>query len=138
LVHTLLRDCDAVSMHQGLELRVPFLDQPLVELLLRLPSAYKIRAGCNKPLLIDAIGDALPEAIVQAPKQGFELPYGAWLQVMDSPPLDAAVLGGLWNARIRSARRRFLHRSNCYHGWWQWQVLSRWLADWPELLTSGC
>jgi asparagine synthase (glutamine-hydrolysing) len=135
--HTLLRDSDAVTMHQGLELRVPFLDHPLVELLLRLPSAYKIRAGCNKPLLMDAMGDDLPTEILQASKRGFELPFGAWLGAMDEPPLDPAVLGPVWVERIRSARRRFQHQPSCYHGWWQWQVLSRWLAAWPELLP-GC
>lgn len=134
MAHTLLRDSDAVTMHQGLELRVPFLDQDLVELLLRLPSCYKVRAGCNKPLLIDALGDALPVAIVQAPKRGFELPFGAWLSVMPPPALDAAVLGFPWISRIRSARRRFEAQGRRYHGWWQWHVLSRWLADWPELL----
>lgn len=136
MAHTLLRDSDAVTMHQGLELRVPFLDQDLVELLLRLPSCYKIRAGCNKPLLIDALGDALPAAIVQAPKRGFELPFGAWLSVMPNPPLDAAVLGRPWINRIRSARRQFETRGSRYHGWWQWHVLSRWLAAWPELLQD--
>jgi len=136
MAHTLLRDSDAVTMHQGLELRVPFLDQDLVDLLLRLPSCYKIRAGCNKPLLIDALGDALPAAIVQAPKRGFELPFGAWLSVMPTPPLDAAVLGLPWITRIQSARRQFETRGSRYHGWWQWHVLSRWLADWPELLQD--
>jgi hypothetical protein len=24
-----------------------------------------------------------------------------------------------------------------YHGWWQWQVLARWLAAWPQLLADG-
>ena len=134
MVNTLLRDSDAVSMHQGLELRVPFLDQPLVELLLRLPTAYKFRAGCNKPLLVDAMGAALPEEIVGAPKRGFELPFGAWLQAMAPSPLDAAVLGPLWATRIRSAKQRFNHRASSYHGWWQWQVLSRWLEGWPQLL----
>lgn len=137
LHHTLLRDSDAVTMHQGLELRVPFLDQPLVELLLRLPSAYKMRSGCNKPLLVDAIGAALPAAILQAPKRGFELPFGAWLRAMAPPRLDPGDLGGSWPARIRQAQRRFRSHPSRYHGWWQWQVLAHWLQAWPELLQAS-
>jgi hypothetical protein len=102
-------------------------------LLLRLPSAYKIRAGCNKPLLIDAIGADLPAVILQAPKRGFELPFGAWLTAMPSPALDPTVLGGAWPTRIHQARRRFRQRPSAYHGWWQWQVLAGWLQTWPEL-----
>ena len=133
--NTLLRDSDAVTMHQGLELRVPFLDHPLADLLLRLPSAYKIRAGCNKPLLIDAIADDLPVEILSSPKRGFELPFASWLEKMQAPPLDSSVLGALWPSRVRSAQRRFQRRSSDYHGWWQWQILSRWLLSaWPELL----
>jgi asparagine synthase (glutamine-hydrolysing) len=132
--NTLLRDADAVTMHQGLELRVPFLDQPLVELLLKLPSAYKLRSGCNKPLLVDAMGAALPPEILQAPKRGFELPFGSWLAGMEAPGLDPRSLGDPWPARIRQARQRFRSHPSRYHGCWQWQVLAPWLEAWPELL----
>lgn len=133
---TLLRDADAVTMHQGLELRVPFLDQPLVELLLRLPSAYKLRAGGNKPLLVDAMGADLPAAILGAPKRGFELPCGAWLTAMAPPPLDPAALGDPWPARIRQARWLHRYRPARYQGCWQWQVLAHWLQAWPQLLST--
>ena len=37
----LLRDSDVMSMRHSLELRVPFVDRPLVEWLWRQPSAYQ-------------------------------------------------------------------------------------------------
>lgn len=136
MASTLLRDTDAVTMHHGLELRVPFLDNDLVDLLLRLPSAYKLSPGRTKPLLLDAMAGQLPELIQQAPKRGFELPLARWLLTLEDPPLAAEALGGPWPGRIQRARRRYHSRPHRFHGWWQWQVLSRWLAGWPQLLEA--
>ena len=41
LLNTLLRDTDAMSMRHSLEVRVPFLDAPLVEYVLSLPENAK-------------------------------------------------------------------------------------------------
>ena len=136
MANTLLRDTDAVTMHHGLELRVPFLDQDLVDLLLRLPSAYKVIPGRTKPLLVDAMAAHLPAAIQQAPKRGFELPLSRWLLDLDDPPLTPQLLGDPWPSRVRRARRRYQTRPHRYHGWWQWQLLARWLAAWPALLAT--
>ena len=62
LLNTLLRDTDAMSMHHSLEVRVPFLDAPLVEYVLALPESAKRDA--RPKALIDALGDLLPEEIV--------------------------------------------------------------------------
>ena len=136
LANTLLRDTDAVTMHHGLELRVPFLDNDLVDLLLQLPSAYKFRPGVSKPLLWDAMADRLPPDLGQVPKRGFELPLARWLMQLDSPDLAPEALGAPWPRRIRAARRLYRAKPYRYHGWWQWQVLARWLASWPELLAD--
>lgn len=138
MANTLLRDTDAVTMHHGLELRVPFLDNDLVDLLLRLPSAYKVRPGSTKPLLSDAMASYLPASIQQVPKRGFELPLARWMMDLDDPSLAPDVLGVSWPGRIRRARHRYQARPHQYHGWWQWQVLARWLAAWPALLDGEC
>lgn len=137
MANTLLRDTDAVTMHHGLELRVPLLDNDLVELLLQLPSAYKFRSGSSKPLLWDAMADRLPADLAQVPKRGFELPLARWLMHLDPPSLAPDALGAPWPARIRAARRLYRAKPHRYHGWWQWQVLAHWVAVWPELLANG-
>ena len=43
LVNTLLRDTDSMSMAHSLEVRVPFLDHPLVEFVTQLPQKAKLR-----------------------------------------------------------------------------------------------
>lgn len=137
MANTLLRDADVVTMHHGLELRVPFLDNHLVDLLLQLPSAYKFRPGSSKPLLWDAMSALLPPNLGQVPKQGFELPLARWLMHLEAPDVAPEVLGTPWPRRIRAARRLYRAKPYRYHGWWQWQVLARWLQGWPELLTTG-
>jgi hypothetical protein len=80
----------------------------------------------------------LPAAIQQVPKRGFELPLGRWLLDLEDPPLAPQLLGDPWPSRVRIAHRRYQARPHRYHGWWQWQVLARWLAAWPALLATEC
>src|SRR5205807_5308472 len=57
MASTLLRDTDAVSMAESLEVRVPLLDTPLVEFVGALPDAARRRNGVPKGLLVQALGD---------------------------------------------------------------------------------
>ena len=75
----LLRDADQMSMAHGLEVRVPFLDHQLVELMFWIPDALKLD-GTPKPLLVGALGNALPKDITQRPKQGFVMPFATWMK----------------------------------------------------------
>lgn len=76
--NTLLRDTDVMSMAHGLEVRVPLIDHKIVEKMLALPGALKLRRNQPKWMLVDAVGD-LPREIVDRPKRGFEMPFKNWL-----------------------------------------------------------
>jgi asparagine synthase (glutamine-hydrolysing) len=91
LVNTLLRDTDAMSMRHSLEVRVPFLDAPLVEYVLALPVAAKLDPSRPKSLLVAALGDLLPAEIVAQPKRTFTFPWEKWLR----GPLGQRVASGL-------------------------------------------
>jgi len=75
----LLRDCDAMSMAHSLELRVPFLHNPLIDYVLPLPAAIKFDTRRPKSLLLDAASDLIPEEIWNRPKMGFTLPMREWM-----------------------------------------------------------
>jgi len=75
----LLRDADVMSMAHGVELRVPFLDNDFVNLLLHIKSSVKYSGTNSKQLLIDSFKDILPEAIWNRPKMGFSFPFKEWL-----------------------------------------------------------
>jgi asparagine synthase (glutamine-hydrolysing) len=76
----LLNKADKMTMANGLELRVPFLDHKLVEFAAALPDASKLDGRNGKAILRQAMSGLLPEAILTRPKKGFPVPLAAWLR----------------------------------------------------------
>jgi asparagine synthase (glutamine-hydrolysing) len=94
---------DKLSMAHGLEVRVPFLDNDLVEFAMRLPVSMKLgklnevvrlneneigdksqvyyqRNKDGKLLLRKAMSRFIPAAVTDAPKQGFSAPDASWFK----------------------------------------------------------
>jgi asparagine synthase (glutamine-hydrolysing) len=109
---------DRVSMCHSLEVRVPFLDNDLVDFALTIPNEYRVgplgdvgqrgapmqgRAG--KQVLRRAVSSLLPPEVVGERKQGFSAPDGNWyrgpnLQYVKEVLLDRRTLGrGLFQPR---------------------------------------
>jgi asparagine synthase (glutamine-hydrolysing) len=86
--NSLLRDTDVQSMAHGLEVRLPLLDHRLVELVAGMPGALKTSGTGPKPLLVRAMGDALPPDIARRKKQGFVIPYAVWMRTALKSRLD--------------------------------------------------
>jgi asparagine synthase (glutamine-hydrolysing) len=80
MLNTLLRDTDAMSMRHSLEVRVPFLDAPLVDYVLSLPEKAKHPTARPKSLLIEALVDVFPEEILAQRKRTFTFPWENWLR----------------------------------------------------------
>jgi asparagine synthase (glutamine-hydrolysing) len=80
LPELLLMRIDRFSMANSIEARVPFLDPDLVEFVYRLPIDQKFRDGRGKVVLREAIGDIVPEWVMNRKKQGFAAPVDGWLQ----------------------------------------------------------
>ena len=76
----MLQKVDQASMMHSLEVRVPFLEPALVEPVSAMPSRFKIDRGRRKGLLIDSYRSRLPDAILDRPKQGFEVPIGEYFR----------------------------------------------------------
>ena len=84
-------------MAHSLEVRVPFLDNELVEIARRIPSHLKHANGGGKRLLRRAMSGLLPEEILEKRKQGFSPPDESWYR---GPSMDE-----IRGAAARSARR---------------------------------
>jgi asparagine synthase (glutamine-hydrolysing) len=80
LVDDLLTVADRTSMAVSLELRVPFLDHPLVEFMAQVPGRLKIRGNRKKYLLKRAFAPDLPRTILDRKKAGFSIPLARWLR----------------------------------------------------------
>jgi len=67
----LLMYADKLSMAHGLELRVPYMDNEIVEYVERLPANLKVRNGSRKWLHRQVCRAFLPSSILKRPKRGF-------------------------------------------------------------------
>jgi len=76
----LLKDTDSMSMQHGVEVRVPYLDQDLIDLVQSLPNTIKYKTTKPKGLLIDSFINLIPRKIWDRPKMGFTFPFQYWLQ----------------------------------------------------------
>jgi asparagine synthase (glutamine-hydrolysing) len=89
---TLLRDTDSTSMRHSLEVRVPFLDLPLVEYVSTLPGRLKQgRNATGKSLLRLACREVIPDQIATRRKTGFSLPIGRWMREEMRDSCEAAI-----------------------------------------------
>jgi len=115
----LLRDSDVMSMRHSLELRVPFVDRPLIEWLWRQPAAYRFTPSRPKDALAAALADILPPGLRNRRKQGFSLPMRIWMRrelkpFLDETFSDASVnRSGLFaRGAVQSTWRGFLKRDD--------------------------
>ena len=70
---------DRSSMAASVEVRVPFLDNEIVDLVLGIPSRVLTDGGQQKGLLRRAMQDVLPKSILAGKKRGFGVPFGKWV-----------------------------------------------------------
>lgn len=71
---------DRMSMANSLEVRCPVLDHELGELAASIPHGWKIRGGKGKYILLRALGDRLPPALLNRSKMGFGVPLSLWFR----------------------------------------------------------
>jgi asparagine synthase (glutamine-hydrolysing) len=76
----LLRDTDAASMSASIEIRLPLVDQVLVENVERLPTANRFYPIGKKGALRRIGLRGLDPKLFDRPKAGFVLPYDRWLR----------------------------------------------------------
>ena len=133
MASTLLRDTDTVSMARSLEVRVPLLDTPLVEFVGSLPDTARRRPGAQKTLLVEALGDLLPQEIRAQRKRTFTLPWEEWLRgplrarieasfADPAPPLASYLRQG----GVRSVWADFLAAKTTWSRPWSLYVLNEW------------
>ncbi len=130
---TLLRDTDSVSMSRSLEVRVPFLDTPLVEFMCALPDSARTQPHQKKALLLKALDGLLPPAILQQKKRTFTLPWKDWLRSDLRPKLEASfsnlvpsLAAHLHTAGVRGVWDNFLHGQTTWSRPWSLYVLNEW------------
>ena len=133
MASTLLRDTDAVSMAQSLEVRVPLLDTPLVEFVGSLPDAARWRPGTQKALLAKALDELLPPEILGQQKRTFTLPWEEWLRGPLRARMEAsfadpapALAAYLRSGGMQTVWTDFLSGKTTWSRPWSLYVLNEW------------
>jgi asparagine synthase (glutamine-hydrolysing) len=120
MVDDLLTVADRTSMAVSLELRVPFLDHPLVEFMSQVPGRFKIKGNRKKHLLKQAFAADLPRELLNREKSGFSIPVARWLRedlrgiLEDYLSADRLGRQGYFDPRVVAAlmREHFAGRRN--------------------------
>ena len=103
----LLRDTDWTSMAHSLEVRTPLVDATLLQSVA--PMIPQLTDSLGKQLLAQAPSVPLPDAVVNRPKTGFNVPMGSWLD--RKPDFDTAVRGHVSRHRALDLMQTFASRA---------------------------
>jgi len=141
LVDGTLAKVDRASMAQSLEVRVPFLDDRVVEYAWRLPPTLKYnRKAASKHLLRHVLYRYLPPELVDRPKKGFSSPMPVWLrgplrewaeELLDERILkeeglfDAPAVRGYWNQHLAA-------NADYWQLAWNILVFRQWHSYWES------
>ena len=89
---------DTASMKEGLEVRVPMLDEDLFSFALTLPHHLKVQGRTCKRILRAVAQRWLPTEVANKPKMGFGIPVDRWVDSDFKEGLREALLGS--NSRL--------------------------------------
>ena len=80
LVDEMLTKCDRMTMINGIEGRVPFLDHRFIEMAFTIPGKYKRKDAIGKIILRKILAKKLGDELAFSVKTGFNSPLGQWLK----------------------------------------------------------
>jgi asparagine synthase (glutamine-hydrolysing) len=80
--------CDKLSSAASVEVRVPFLDNELIDFLVRVPPNLKLKGLTGKYLLRRAMSGTLPNEVLRRRKAAFGAPIRKWLRNDLRPIVD--------------------------------------------------
>ena len=119
----LLVKVDRATMLASVEARAPFLDRELMELVLPVPSRFKVRGLTTKAILKEAARGLVPDRVIDRRKRGLSVPVARWLNTGLAPLADR-VLDTPLLAEHRAGRHNHARRL------WPKLMLALWSERW--------
>ena len=135
-----LSKVDRATMANGIEARVPLLDEQIASFVVGLPTKLKVRGSEKKIVLREAMRGRVPDDILDGPKTGFGVPYAQWLRTSlygfaQAAVLDAKFVERFGLDRVKLERSFDDHRSGRRdRGFLLWKMLQ--LALWSREYLS--
>ena len=145
-----LRKVDMMSSAHGLEVRLPFLGEKVLDCAAKLAVHLRYTAWSSKTLLRKLVAKYLPPAVAAKPKGGFGIPLDSWLGERGRKEIQASLISP--SARIAELIRteyvqqlssafvqgrwdhRKMSRFNLYQQVYFLWALERWLDRWKPVL----
>ncbi|MFW5768298.1 MAG: asparagine synthase-related protein, partial [Bacteroidota bacterium] len=124
-----LTKVDRASMAHSLEVRVPFLENELVDFMLRLSPKQVYKSGVQKFQLYQIIKNKMPREILQRKKQGFVGPDRYYRSAKWYAGIISAselVADGI----IRKSELKHYLDNHMYWKLWKFAVLENWYKRW--------
>ncbi len=139
---------DRSSMACSVEVRVPLLDELVVERAVKIPDAMKVFRGTGKFILKRAAADLVPDRILRRPKTGFGAPVRTWMRELSGEVVRDCLSPGSLHSRgwvsvegVREMRTRLLRgQSDQALQLWALVVLELWarrFLDQPVSVRVG-
>ena len=135
LAEGVLTKVDRASMAHGVEVRSPFLDHRIVELVSQIPLHFKLNRHGNKQILRGLLPH-LSKNIQSRPKKGFGSPVAQWMLSSCANELDS--LPDRLNTWIPQSQMYAMiseHRTGSHNHrrrLWSAFILSEWMKRHPE------
>lgn len=145
-----LKKVDMMSSAHGLEVRVPFLGNDVLDLSACLPTALKFNERTSKTLLKNILLDYMPSEFINRKKQGFDIPLDTYLGLENKNIMAAEIKdeGSLLGTLIKRAVRNELcdefeagsyslskySRQMVYNHVYMFWCLKLWLDKWQPTL----
>lgn len=136
---------DRAGMAVSLEVRAPLLDHRLLEFAWQLPGSLKVRKRQGKWILRQVLERHVPRALIDRPKQGFEVPIDTWLRgplrdwaeaMLDMNRLaiqnflEPAPIRAVWSEHLSGAR-------NHDEALWAVLMFQAWQEHWLQQSRGG-
>lgn len=119
-----LEKVDRATMANGIEIRVPFLDNDLANYVMSLPSSYKVVGREKKYLLKKSLHGLVPERILNGPKRGFSVPFKYWLRTsMKDYMYDMIKSCSCFDVRVEQLMSDHVNKKKD-HGYILWKLLN--------------
>lgn len=129
-----LEKVDRSTMAHGVEVRVPLLENDLVQYVATLPDQIKVKNGEQKWLLRQAIRDVVPPSVLEGKKLGFGVPYSQWmrepLKDLLHDQLETLAHRGLTDPQVTDAMRKDHASGSERYGFLLWKLLN--LGAWVD------
>lgn len=134
----ILYKVDRMSMAHSVEVRPPFLDDRIVDFANRLPQRFKITPFQTKLVQRQLMKDALPPAVLERPKVGFDIPIHEWFRgvlrplLLDALNESAIEESGLfyWPAINKLINEHLDRKANWGYHLWGLMMLILWMKRW--------